>query len=184
MQLHHAVEEAIHTSSGPLRVLLHHVRSEGGLGAAQVSEGTQERGFTLGNGQHLIAQDFNVLRQDFCVGDCLLRGVDEELDDGFGVACTVVGERLNVPFGIVQQAGGDGQNHVAGDAAGEQERGDEGSPGSTVAVGEGVDCLKLGVRDSRLCEGVNIAAVHEGYKVFEGGRNPLVMRCHVVGGHG
>ena len=126
LQLHHAVEEAIHTSSGPLCVLLHHVCSEGGLSAAQVSEGTQERGFTLGNGQHLIAQGFNVLRQDFCVGDCLLRGVDEELDDGLSIACTVVGERLNVPVGIVQQPGGDGQNHVASDAAGEQERGDEG----------------------------------------------------------
>ena len=183
MQLHHAVEEAIHTSAGPLRVLLHHVRSECGLSAAQVSEGTQERGFTLGNGQHLIAQGFNVLRQDFCVGDCLLRSVDEELDDGLSIACTVVGERLNVPVSIVQQPGGDGQNHVASDAAGEQERGDEGSSGSAVAVSERVDRFKLGVRDSRLCEGVNIAAVHEGYKVFEGGRNPLVMRCHIVGGY-
>ena len=52
-----------------------------------------------------------------------LRGVDEELDDGLSIACTVVGERLNVPVGIVQQPGGDGQNHVASDAAGEQERG-------------------------------------------------------------
>ena len=83
-------------------MFLHHACGEGGLGAAQVGEGTQERGFTLGNGQHLIAQDFNVLRQDFCVGDCLLYGVNEELDDGLGIACTVVGERLNVPFGIVQ----------------------------------------------------------------------------------
>ena len=73
---------------------------------------------------------------------------------------------------------------MASDAAGEQERGDEGSSGSAVAVGERVDRFKLGVRDSRLCEGVNIAAVHEGYKVFEGGRNPLVMRCHIVGGVG
>ena len=40
-------------------------------------------------------------------------GVDEELDDGLGIARTVVGERLNVPIGIVQQPGGDGRNHVA-----------------------------------------------------------------------
>ena len=72
---------------------------------------------------------------------------------------------------------------MAGDASGEQERGDEGTPGSAVAVGEGVDRFKLGVRDSRLREGVNIAAVHEGYKVFEGGGNPLVMRRHIVGGY-
>ena len=41
--------------------------------------------------------------------------------------------------------------------------------GPAVAVGEWVNRIKLGVRNSRLREGVNIAAVHEGCKVFKRG---------------
>ena len=65
-----------------------------------------------------------------------------------------------------------------------EERGDEGASGAAVAVGEGVNRFKLGVRNRRLREGVNIAAVHEGYKVFEGGGNSLMVWGHIVGGHG
>ncbi len=54
---------------------------------------------------------------------------------------------------------------------------------SAVAVGERVDRFKLVMRDSRLCE-VNIAAVHENYKVFRGRQEPARDAGAIVGGDG
>jgi hypothetical protein len=58
------------------------------------------------------------------------------------------------------------------------------APGTTVAIGEGVDGLELGVRDRYVCQRDDVGAGDEGDQVSDGPRDPLVVRGYEVRSRG
>ncbi len=106
-------------------------------------------------------------------------GLRELLDDGSGVPLPVGGEGFGVAEQVREQTGRDRGRGARQQTLSGEHRVHEGTSGTAVAVGEGMDRLELGVRDRRVEQHREVVPGDEGEQIRHRGRHQLRLRGDV-----